>query len=188
MDPTNVINNQVSIHQAHLFRDGVCSNARNTPIHFTALHNLDPGHVIQLQQAHNESYEQNGISITHQPTNYSFVARQNIQILEPTFLNHVRNTITTKHGLTGRQELTFRYFIGRHDDHTLFQKDPIVMAVFGEGGTGKSRVIAAIQDYFTTTGRSSSIRTTAPTGCAAANIKGITIHSLLKLMQSRAQK
>uniref|UniRef100_A0A0D2Y8C6 ATP-dependent DNA helicase n=1 Tax=Fusarium oxysporum (strain Fo5176) TaxID=660025 RepID=A0A0D2Y8C6_FUSOF len=46
-----------------------------------------------------------------------------------------------------------------------------------EGGTGKSRVIAAIAELFVRTGQSHRLLLTATSGTAAANINGITIHS-----------
>lgn len=47
----------------------------------------------------------------------------------------------------------------------------------GEGGTGKSRVIATIAELFASKGISHRLLVTATSGTAAANINGITIHS-----------
>ncbi|KAF5696631.1 ATP-dependent DNA helicase PIF1 [Fusarium mundagurra] len=49
--------------------------------------------------------------------------------------------------------------------------------VGGEGGTGKSRVIATINELFASKGISHRLLVTATSGTAAANINGITIHS-----------
>jgi hypothetical protein len=49
--------------------------------------------------------------------------------------------------------------------------------VGGEGGTGKSRVIATIAELFASKGISHRLLVTATSGTAAANIDGITIHS-----------
>ncbi|KAI8843017.1 PIF1-like helicase-domain-containing protein [Chytridium lagenaria] len=49
--------------------------------------------------------------------------------------------------------------------------------VGGEGGTGKSRIIAAIQDFANKWRRTNSVETFAFTGTAAEKIDGITMHS-----------
>jgi PIF1-like helicase len=51
------------------------------------------------------------------------------------------------------------------------------MGVFGEGGTGKSRFIQAIQAWFAYLSRSEELVTTATTGTAAIGIGGATLHS-----------
>ena len=62
----------------------------------------------------------------------------------------------------------------RHDDNETPQ---LCQFIGGEGGTGKSRVIAAIAELFVRTGQSHRLLLTATSGTAAANINGITIHS-----------
>lgn len=53
------------------------------------------------------------------------------------------------------------------------------MCIPGCGGTGKSQLIRAITKYFSVTNRIQKIRKLAPTGIAAAEISGMTIHSFL---------
>ena len=53
------------------------------------------------------------------------------------------------------------------------------MCVPGCGGTGKSQLIRALSKYFTITKRMQMMRKVAPTGIAAAEIGGMTIHSFL---------
>jgi ATP-dependent DNA helicase PIF1 len=55
-------------------------------------------------------------------------------------------------------------------------KEPLLLIVTGEAGTGKSYLINAVQNYL-----KDKCAVTATTGKAAYNINGITIHSLLKL-------
>ncbi|KAG7408678.1 ATP-dependent DNA helicase PIF1 [Fusarium oxysporum f. sp. rapae] len=62
----------------------------------------------------------------------------------------------------------------RRDDNETPQ---LCQFIGGEGGTGKSRVIAAIAELFVRTGQSHRLLLTATSGTAAANINGITIHS-----------
>jgi ATP-dependent DNA helicase PIF1 len=53
------------------------------------------------------------------------------------------------------------------------------MCVPGCGGTGKSQLIRALTKYFLVTKRMQMMRKLAPTGIAAAEIDGMTIHSFL---------
>ena len=53
------------------------------------------------------------------------------------------------------------------------------MGLFGEAGTGKSRVIDAIRAWFGMLNRSKELIVTATTGTTAFSIKGSTLHSVL---------
>ena len=53
------------------------------------------------------------------------------------------------------------------------------MCIPGCGGTGKSQLIRALSKYFSVTDRIQKMRKLAPTGIAAAEIGGMTIHSFL---------
>jgi len=53
------------------------------------------------------------------------------------------------------------------------------MCIPGCGGTGKSQLIRALSKYFLVTKRMQMMRKLAPTGIAAADIGGMTIHSFL---------
>ena len=53
------------------------------------------------------------------------------------------------------------------------------MCIPGCGGTGKSQLTRAISKYFLITKRIQMMRKVAPTGIAAAEIGGMTIHSFL---------
>ena len=55
------------------------------------------------------------------------------------------------------------------------------MGVFGEGGTGKSRLIAAIRAWFAVLNRQNELMVTATTGTAVFNIAGTTLHSAANL-------
>jgi hypothetical protein len=63
------------------------------------------------------------------------------------------------------------------DEHRTPQ---LCLFIGGEGGTGKSRVIAAIAELFARRTQSHRLLVTATSGTAAANINGITIHSACK--------
>ena len=51
------------------------------------------------------------------------------------------------------------------------------MGIFGEGGTGKSRLIEAIRIWFAALSRTNELVVTATTGTAAFNVKGRTLYS-----------
>ncbi|CAF4521081.1 unnamed protein product [Rotaria sp. Silwood2] len=55
----------------------------------------------------------------------------------------------------------------------------LIMCIPGCGGTGKSQLIRALTKYFLITKRMQMMRKLAPTGIAAAEIDGMTIHSFL---------
>ncbi|CAM4986460.1 unnamed protein product, partial [Rotaria socialis] len=55
----------------------------------------------------------------------------------------------------------------------------LIMCIPGCGGTGKSQLIRALTKYFFITKRTQMMRKLAPTGIAAAEIDGMTIHSFL---------
>ncbi|CAF1382354.1 unnamed protein product [Rotaria sordida] len=63
--------------------------------------------------------------------------------------------------------------------HTGDNNGQLIMCIPGCGGTGKSQLIRAVTKYFSITKRMQMIRKLAPTGIAAAEIDGMTIHSFL---------
>jgi hypothetical protein len=58
------------------------------------------------------------------------------------------------------------------------------MCIPGCGGTGKSQLIRALSKYFLITKRMQMMRKLAPTGIAAGEIDGMTIHSLNQVIQN----
>ena len=65
----------------------------------------------------------------------------------------------------------------------LKNSDVIRLIVSGQGGTGKSRVIEVLNRLVTRDSRANSLPvvTAAPTGLAAVNVGGSTIHRVLSL-------
>jgi hypothetical protein len=61
--------------------------------------------------------------------------------------------------------------------------DPLRMFIGGPGGTGKSRVIDALKDFFEGRGEKRRFRLSSYTGVAARNISGMTLHAALGLRQ-----
>ena len=58
----------------------------------------------------------------------------------------------------------------------------LLMGVFGEGGTGKSRLINALRSWFRRNGRKEELIVTATTGTAAVKIKGSTVHTAVSIL------
>src|ERR1700722_8524980 len=86
--------------------------------------------------------------------------------------------------LNNEQTRAFR-IIAQHSYED--KPDQLRMFLSGAGGTGKSRVIDALSDFFAQRGQARRMRLCAFTGVAARNIKGMTLHSALSLSQ-RANK
>ena len=69
-------------------------------------------------------------------------------------------------------------------EHSLKKNSsPLRMYIGGAGGTGKSRVINALKEFFIRRGQSRRFRLASYTGVAAKNISGMTVHSALSINQ-----
>lgn len=66
--------------------------------------------------------------------------------------------------------------------------EPLKMYIGGPGGTGKSRVIDSLREYFTRSGQQRQFRLASYTGVAATNIAGMTLHAALCLNQRNHKK
>ncbi|OJT07088.1 ATP-dependent DNA helicase PIF1 [Trametes pubescens] len=75
------------------------------------------------------------------------------------------------------QERAFRIVA----DHVKSGSRQLMMYIAGVGGTGKTHVIKAVLKLFSILGRSREILVGAPTGAAALNIDGYTMHALTML-------
>ena len=62
------------------------------------------------------------------------------------------------------------------------------MGIFGEGGTGKSRLIDAIRAWFKFCRREEELVVTATTGAAASKINGTTLHSATGISFSKKKR
>ena len=69
--------------------------------------------------------------------------------------------------------------------HTSEEKpEQLLMYLGGPGGTGKSRVVNALRDFFELRNETRRFRLAAYTGVAARNVGGATLHSLLQMNES----
>ena len=95
--------------------------------------------------------------------------------------------IVHKFTLNKAQERVFRIIAY----HTLGRSKvgpQLRMGVFGEGGTGKSRLIAAVRAWFAVLNRQNELMVTATTGSAAFNVAGTTLHSAANLPIGKQKK
>ena len=83
--------------------------------------------------------------------------------------------------LNTEQERAFR-IVARHA--TEEKPRQLLMYLGGPGGTGKSRVVNALRDFFDLRNGSRRFRLAAYTGVAARNIGGATLHALLQMNES----
>ncbi|CAF3374280.1 unnamed protein product, partial [Rotaria sp. Silwood2] len=94
-----------------------------------------------------------------------------------------QNSIIDEFTLNKEQRAVFLIITGHLDGdarcRTGDNNGQLLMCVPGCGGTGKSQLIRALTKYFLITKRMQMIRKLAPTGIAAAEIDGMTIHSFL---------
>ena len=78
--------------------------------------------------------------------------------------------------------------LNKHEHSKLFvSKDvePLKMYIGGAGGTGKSRVINALLEFFIRRGQERRFRVASYTNVAAKTISGMTVHSALSLNQHK---
>ncbi|KAJ3558871.1 hypothetical protein NM688_g667 [Phlebia brevispora] len=83
--------------------------------------------------------------------------------------------------LNDEQAYTFR-IIARHASLPSVHKEQLRMFLGGPGGTGKSRVINALRDFFHRRGEERRFRLASYTGIAASNIRGIMLHTSLGIV------
>ena len=100
--------------------------------------------------------------------------------------NHIINDqyeVVNINSFSEMQGLAYN-IIESHFDDISPEKDPLCLIIIGVAGTGKSYLINAIRNLLR-----DKCAVTATTGKASYNIRGITIHSLLKLpIGSRGRK
>ncbi|KAJ7251177.1 hypothetical protein B0H12DRAFT_1018764, partial [Mycena haematopus] len=111
--------------------------------------------------------------------NETIEIRQDVQGSEPEKNVDIEAHIA-KWTLNKEQAHAFRIIA----EHSLQNKpEQLRMFLAGPGGTGKSRVIDALREFFELRGQSRRFRLAAYTGVAARNIRGMTLHSALCLKQ-----
>ncbi|CAF1366889.1 unnamed protein product [Adineta steineri] len=94
-----------------------------------------------------------------------------------------QQSIIVEYTLNREQRAAFMIITSHLDGdkqrHEGTNNGQLIMCIPGCGGTGKSQLIRAVTKYFLITKRMQMMRKLAPTGIAAAEIGGMTIHSFL---------
>lgn len=85
--------------------------------------------------------------------------------------------------LNDEQSRAFRIIA---DHSRLSNPEPLRMFIGGPAGTGKSRIINALKDFFVRRNQARRFRLTSYMGVAARNISGMTLHASLLLNQRRS--
>ncbi|KAJ7443998.1 hypothetical protein FB451DRAFT_946363, partial [Mycena latifolia] len=86
------------------------------------------------------------------------------------------DAVVAKHTLNLEQARAFR-IVAEHSSGQA--NEPLQMYLGGQGGTGKSAVIHALEDFFIQRGQARLFRLSSYTGVAARNISGMTLHAAL---------
>lgn len=88
--------------------------------------------------------------------------------------------VSLEYGLNPEQNVALHIICGRAVESNAAM-EPLLLYIGGPGDTGKSRVMQAATTFFTRRSESRRLRLAAYTGVAASNIRGVTLHSALKL-------
>jgi hypothetical protein len=89
--------------------------------------------------------------------------------------------VCERFNLNQGQRLAFRALALRSYIESGRDENQLRLAILGEGGTGKSRIIEAWRFWYDMIGKSEEFVVTATTGAAASNIGGVTVHSAVGL-------
>ncbi|KIJ35321.1 hypothetical protein M422DRAFT_180917, partial [Sphaerobolus stellatus SS14] len=86
-------------------------------------------------------------------------------------------SLIEKYTLNEEQKFAFLLFTDQHRREIETELPALRMVLGGPGGAGKSQVFDAIKEFYSQMGHAFQIKITAPTGLAANNVGGSTIHS-----------
>ena len=157
---------------------------RKTIVNSDNSSSLQPGHHnIGEQMMSDGSDFRQAINISDQPVLNSTIS-QSICIPDCTQAeNNIDiDEMINEFTLNTEQARAFK-IICEHSMH--HQKEPLKMYIGGAGGTGKSRVINALKEFFLRKGQGRRFRLASYTGVAAKNISGMTVHAALSLNQQK---
>ncbi|KAH7904306.1 hypothetical protein BJ138DRAFT_1019310, partial [Hygrophoropsis aurantiaca] len=96
--------------------------------------------------------------------------------------------IAEKYTLNHKQWITFQIVSSFFLQLIYPEEHSMRMLMTGPGGTGKSHVVLALHTLMSRYGQGHLLRFLAPTGSAAANIDGSTIHKAFGLSIQKKQK
>ncbi|KAG1877563.1 hypothetical protein F4604DRAFT_1924208 [Suillus subluteus] len=91
-------------------------------------------------------------------------------------------SVIIEYGLNDEQTHAFHIIVEHRCGKS---EEPLRMFIGGAGGTGKSRVINALKEYFCRKGEQRRFRLVSFMGVAARNISGMTLHAVLGIGQQK---
>jgi hypothetical protein len=100
------------------------------------------------------------------------------EMVEP--VDNLMDQVIHEFTLNTEQIRAFKIVAQHSTDRTA---PPLRMYIGGPGGTGKSRVIDALKEFFKQRGEERRLRLASYTGVAARNISGMTLHAALGMGQ-----
>ena len=109
----------------------------------------------------------------------STVVQPTVYLTNETQVERAIAHVIADFSLNEEQSQAFQIVAHHSLDTTEDPQKQLLMGLFGEAGTGKSRLVDAIKAWFSLLNRSAELIVTATTGAAAFNIWGSTIHSVL---------
>ncbi len=105
--------------------------------------------------------------------------------VEKKAVSEVVQLVVDQFTLNEEQEIAFRKIVSCSFSN---RSEPLRLFLGGPGGTGKSRVIDALKEFFVLNGDSRRFRLASYTGVAARNISRMTLHSALSLETIKKKK
>jgi len=149
------------------------SNDSNVNEPSTSLMNQTIKDGTEFRDAPVDSIESNDV---HNMTIHSGIATATSSVKDSVNIDDMISEFT----LNTEQARAFRIVA----EHSLQVKpEPLRMFIGGAGGTGKSRVINTLKEFFHRRNQSRRFRLASYTGVAAKNISGMTLHSALSIGQ-----
>ncbi|KAF7328376.1 ATP-dependent DNA helicase [Mycena venus] len=141
-------------------------------------------HATPVNSTHNSVLLSDGSAFRAAETDHAFQEVMGVHSmgqLSPTTALPVPATVDeviAEYTLNTEQARAFRIIA---EDSLDRRGSPLRMFLGGPGGTGKSRVINGLTDFFKQRGQGRRFRLASYTGVAARNISGMTLHAALSL-------
>jgi hypothetical protein len=156
---------------------------KNATISMNVSTNTSDNDVLEPNIISNDAFVRNGQTPTNSDTMEPSI-QQDIDVLDPDRDVDI-NRIIADWNLNEDQARAFR-IISRH---SLDRCPPqLRMYLGGPAGSGKSRVISALKDFFIRRGQHRRFRLASYMGVAARNITGMTLHAALCLNQNTGSR
>lgn len=174
-----IVNNGEGCHMEDVWRrtyEARRSESKKKNIHASLSRNTDDN--VPAASTSVNVRDTSGFIASLQPSDVRLPGiRQEINASEPDYHVDIPELIE-EFTLNSEQARAFR-LVCEHS-HQI-RPEPLRMLLGGAGGTGKSRVIDALTEFFRRRNQGRRFRLSSYTGVAARNISGMTLHSALNL-------